>query len=111
MIAGRLSAQVREEDTVGRLGGDEFVIALWDIGQPRDAAAVAAKLIKAVSMPYMIDGQCVSVTTSAGIANYPDHGVDATTLMKRADEALYAAKRAGKNAFRMADQPEATALG
>jgi two-component system cell cycle response regulator len=111
MVAGRLSAQVRAEDTVGRLGGDEFVIALWDVSHPGDVAAVAAKLIEAVSMPYVIDGQCVSVTTSAGIALYPDHGVDATTLMKRADEALYAAKRAGKNAFRIADQPEATARG
>ena len=99
MVAGRLVATVREEDTVARLGGDEFMIALWDIRDAERAATVALKAIEAVSQPYGIEGHAVSVTASAGIAIYPDHGEDVDTLMKSADLALYEAKRAGKNAY------------
>jgi diguanylate cyclase (GGDEF)-like protein len=76
MVAGRLSAAVREEDTVARLGGDEFVVALWDVKRADDATAVASKLIKSVSTPYAIEGESISATASAGIAVYPDHGAD-----------------------------------
>ena len=102
MVAERLLATVREEDTVARLGGDEFVIALWHVSGADDAAAVALKVVEAVSQPYAIEGQAVSITISAGLGIYPDHGEDADTLMKSADLALYEAKRAGKNACRIA---------
>ena len=101
MVAGRLSAAVREEDTVARLGGDEFVIVLH-LSDGADAGQVASKLIAAVSQPYEIEGQAVSVTISAGVALYPVHGEDAETLMKSADLALYEAKRSGKNVYRIA---------
>ena len=101
MVAGRLSAAVREEDTVARLGGDEFVIVLHLSGGA-DAGPVASKIIKAVSQPYDIEGQAVGITISAGVALYPVHGEDAETLMKSADLALYEAKRSGKNAYRIA---------
>jgi diguanylate cyclase (GGDEF)-like protein len=110
IVAGRLVKGVREEDTVGRLGGDEFMIALWHVSNVDNVATVASKLIEAISMPYIIEGHTVAVTTSAGIGIYPTHGEDADTLMKKADTALYAAKRAGKNAFRIsghADIPAA----
>jgi two-component system, cell cycle response regulator len=100
MVAGRLVATVREEDTVARLGGDEFMIALWSIGGAGQAATVALKAIEAVSQPYAIEGHAVGVTASAGVAVYPGHGEDADTLMKNADLALYEAKRAGKNTHR-----------
>jgi two-component system cell cycle response regulator len=100
-VAGRLVSAVREEDTVARLGGDEFIIALWQLTGPDGAARVAVKLIEAVSQPYHIESHIVRVTTSAGIGMYPVHGEDAETLMKSADIALYAAKRAGKNAYRI----------
>jgi diguanylate cyclase (GGDEF)-like protein len=64
---------------------------------------VALKIIEAVSQPYVLEGQTVSVTSSAGIGIYPIHGEDADTLMKCADQALYEAKRAGKNAYRIAE--------
>src|SRR5450631_3695034 len=70
MVAGRLVATVREEDTVARLGGDEFVIALWDVRGADSAAMVALKVIEAVSQPYAIEGHTVSMTTSAGVAIY-----------------------------------------
>ena len=101
MVAGRLSAAVREEDTVARLGGDEFVIVLH-LSDGADAGQVASKLIAAVSQPYEIEGQAVSVTISAGVALYPVHGEDAETLMKSADLVLYEAKRSGKNVYRIA---------
>ena len=101
MVAGRLVATVREEDTVARLGGDEFIIALWNVSGTDDAAKVGLKVIEAVAQPYGIEGNTVSITTSAGIAIYPVHGEDADTLMKSADLALYEAKRAGKNAYRI----------
>jgi diguanylate cyclase (GGDEF)-like protein len=101
-VAARLTAAVREEDTVARLGGDEFMIALWHVIGFEDTAKVAAKLIDAVAQPYTIEGHTVTVTISAGASIYPVHGEDADELMKTADAALYEAKRAGKNTYRLA---------
>ena len=100
-VAARLEATVRAEDTVARLGGDEFMLGLWHVADADHAASVAAKVIEAVSRPYEIEGRVISVTTSAGIGLYPVHGEDADSLMKSADRALYEAKHAGKNAFRI----------
>jgi two-component system cell cycle response regulator len=104
MVAGRLTATVREEDTVARLGGDEFMIALWHVKGPDDAAAAALKVIESVSRPYVLDGQTVGITASAGVAIYPVHGEDADTLMKSADLALHEVKRSGKNAYRISER-------
>jgi len=101
MVSERLLATVREEDTVARPGGDEFILALWHVSGIDYAASVAARAIKTVSQPYSIEGTTVSITTSAGVSVFPDHGTDAETLMKRADLALYEAKRAGRNAYRI----------
>ena len=102
MVAERLVATVRAEDTVARLGGDEFVIALWHVSGIDYAASVASRAIEAVSQPYDIEGNAVSITISAGVSIYPVHGDNADTLMKSADLALYEAKAAGKNAYRIA---------
>jgi diguanylate cyclase (GGDEF)-like protein len=104
MVAGRLVATVREEDTVARLGGDEFILTLWHISSVDYAATVASKVIEAVSQPYDIEGHTVSISASAGVGIYPVDGKDADTLMKSADLALYEAKRAGKNVFRISDR-------
>lgn len=103
MVARRLLSAVREEDTVARLGGDEFTIALWEVAGTDDAIKVAAKLIDAVAKPYTIDDQVMTVTTSAGISIYPIHGEDVEALVKVADLALYQAKQAGKNTYRLAE--------
>jgi len=104
MVAERLLATVREEDTVARLGGDEFLLSLWHVSGIDYAASVASRAIEVLSQPYNIDGTIVSITTSAGVGIYPDHGEDAETLMKNADQALYEAKRAGRNAYRISTQ-------
>lgn len=103
MVAARLLETVREEDTVARLGGDEFIIALWHVSGSEYAAAVAARAIDAVAQPYDIEGNTVCITVSAGVSLYPEHGEDAETLMKSADLALYAAKDAGRNSYRLAE--------
>ena len=101
IVAQRLESVVREEDTVARVGGDEFIIALWQITHTSDVATVAAKLVKIVSQPYVIENHSVTVTTSAGISIYPAHGEHVESLMRSADAALYEAKSAGKNAYRI----------
>ena len=108
MVAERLLATVRAADTVARVGGDEFMIALWHVSGTDDAATVALKVIEAVSQPYGIEGHTVSITTSAGVSIYPVHGEDADTLIKSADLALYAAKHAGKNVYRISDRTDLT---
>ena len=106
MVAGRLVAAVREGDTVARLGGDEFAILLFDISGCGEASKVTSKVVEAVSKPYAIEGHTISVTTSAGVGIYPLHGGDTDTLMKSADLALYEAKRAGKNAYRISERTD-----
>ena len=106
MVADRLLALMREEDTVARLGGDEFAVALWEVSGTAGAATVAARLIDAVAKPYTIDGHTVTVTTSVGVSLYPLHGGNLDELVKSADDALYRAKQAGKNRYRLAEALE-----
>ena len=110
MVAGRLVATVREEDTVARLGGDEFIIAQWHVIGTDYAALVALKAIEAVSRPYDIEGKTVNITASAGVSIFPDNGEDADTLIKSADLALYEAKSAGKNAYRISERKDLPAI-
>ena len=110
MVADRLVAAVREEDTVARMGGDEFVIGLWESAHADGVAGLASKVIQAVSRPYRIQGHEVRITASVGVAIYPTHGKEAETLMKRADQALYEAKRAGKNDYRIAARSDLSAM-
>ena len=91
---------------MARLGGDEFIIALRHVSGSDYAASVALRAIEAVSQPYTIEGAVVRITTSAGVSIYPDHGADADTLIKSADLALYEAKRAGKNTYRIAERAD-----
>lgn len=101
-IGGRLRKCIRDCDTVARHGGDEFVITLTDIRIAEDAAAVAEKILQAVAEPASFEGQTVQVTTSVGIAIYPDSGDDAETLLRAADAAMYEAKAEGRRIFRFA---------
>jgi len=110
MVAARLVAAVRQEDTVARLSGDEYVIALWEYSHDEDPAKLAAKVLQAVSQPYDIQGRSVGITASVGVGIYPIHGEDVETLMKSADLALYEAKRTGKNSYRIAARTDPAAV-
>jgi two-component system cell cycle response regulator len=101
LVARRLESVVREEDTVARVGGDEFMIALWHVANAADVAVVASKVVEVISQPYYIEEQALLITTSVGVSVYPTNGEDSDTLMNSADKALYAAKHAGKNVFRI----------
>ncbi|MEO0422038.1 MAG: EAL domain-containing protein [Pseudomonadota bacterium] len=101
--AMRLAARVRGEDTVARFGGDEFAAVLTGLDDPERIDAVCQDMIERVAESITIDGHQVGVTTSIGVAVYPEHGTDASTLMKNADIAMYDAKGAGKNRVRVFD--------
>jgi len=92
-VANRLRGRLRESDTVARLGGDEFGIVLPGLKDPADAEKMAAKLLQALAQPYSLDHQMLDIAASIGIALYPEHGSDAATLLRRADVAMYVAKR------------------
>jgi diguanylate cyclase (GGDEF)-like protein len=94
---------VRKTDTVARFGGDEFLILLVGIGIREDANTVAQKLVDSLARPFQINDIELSISVSIGIAFYPDHGDDVETLMQRADSALYEAKRAGRDNFRLCE--------
>lgn len=101
IVAQRLILCVRSGDTVSRQGGDEFVVILSEIAQQEDAQLVAEKILETLMEPAVVQGRRINITTSIGIAV---HSVgsenDAMRLLKKADLAMYEAKRAGRNAFR-----------
>ena len=98
-IGERTRSCVREIDTVSRLGGDEFVVVLPELRDGVDAAAVARKILSAVTQPYRIESHDIAVTPTLGISLYPQDGNDAETLLRNADTAMYHAKEGGKNRF------------
>jgi diguanylate cyclase (GGDEF)-like protein/PAS domain S-box-containing protein len=92
-VAERLTANVRESDTVARMGGDEFTIILDAIKKPGDAMRVAQKIRAKIETGFDVFANQVKVTASIGISLYPTHGMDAATLLKAADHAMYQAKK------------------
>ncbi|MBU8546839.1 MULTISPECIES: EAL domain-containing protein [Roseomonadaceae] len=94
--ARRLTASVRQADTVARLGGDEFAVILSGPTTAAEADALAVRLIEALSAPFEYEGQPVPIRTSVGYALAPADGLDADALLRRADNALYAAKNQGR---------------
>lgn len=95
----RLKKVVRSADTVGRLGGDEFIILLTELGNALDASLVANHLLDQFRYPFKIDGRELVLTTSIGIACYPDDGASASDLLRRADTAMYHSKEQGRNNY------------
>lgn len=94
-----LNACVRASDTVSRTGGDEFVILLADSKHGEDAALTAEKIIALFTLPHRLAEHQLHVSTSIGISVYPSDGMDAETLIKNADTAMYCAKEKGRNNF------------
>ncbi len=93
-VAKRLREAVRVTDTVARLGGDEFAVLAVDLADPVAAVEMAERIDRALTGAVMLGGVEVDVTAGVGIALFPDHGEDVDTLLKRADVAMYEAKRA-----------------
>lgn len=99
LVAGRLTASVREDDFVARLGGDEFVILLRDLVDDEIIQTISKRLIREVSRPYWVNGRAVEVSTSVGVAEFPADGKTASQLMEHADQALYVAKHRGRKQY------------
>jgi diguanylate cyclase (GGDEF)-like protein/PAS domain S-box-containing protein len=98
-VADRLKAALRESDTLARLGGDEFIIVLPNLRGPEDAGLVANKIVEDMTRPFMLDGRDMLLSSSLGIAMFPDDGDDSETLMRHSDIAMYDVKAKGKNGF------------
>ena len=98
-VGARLMSRLRKADVVSRIGGDEFAVVLGDVDQYSDVQAICDQLLAVVTEPYVLDGRHSHVTTSIGIALYPDDGDDVQSLLKHADAAMYQAKERGKNRY------------
>ena len=91
IIGNRLKSLLRDSDTVARLGGDEFALLLANVQLP-NVKILVDKLQKCIEVPMDLDGHIVDVSCSIGIAVYPQHGEDDTTILRHADAAMYSAK-------------------
>ncbi|MGP1666304.1 MAG: diguanylate cyclase domain-containing protein, partial [Rhodanobacter sp.] len=101
-VSRRLCSSVRASDTVARYAGDEFTVVLRHIVKNDDVLRVAEKIVQGMDAPlYLDDGTEVQVTASMGVSFFPDDASDAETLLKHADEAMYAAKHLGRNNFQI----------
>ena len=97
--ARRITERVRATDTVARLGGDEFTVILAGVGQLGGIERVVQELIAALATPFLLDGDSAQVSASVGVALYPADADDTETLLRHADQAMYAAKNAGRNCY------------
>jgi diguanylate cyclase (GGDEF)-like protein len=98
--AERLRTALRDSDTVARIGGDEFALILPDLKGINDAIQVAQKIVASFRKPFPIDTHQLLMTTSIGIAVYPNDGTDEGMLLKNADQAMYQAKQTGRDRYR-----------
>lgn len=103
IVGDRLSKVIRGHDTAARLGGDEFVLVFAGAGRAH-ARLLADRVVRALSAPYDLDGVTVQISTSVGVAVYPEDGLDSAALLRAADSAMYAAKSAGRGRYRLAPQ-------
>ncbi|MBN8476813.1 7TM diverse intracellular signaling domain-containing protein [Sulfuritalea sp.] len=101
VAAQRLRAAVRAVDTVARLGGDEFAVVLSGLSGAADAERMAEKIVIGVREPMRVLGMPLEISVSVGVATYSGGDLSPAELMRRADQAMYAAKSAGRDCFRV----------
>jgi diguanylate cyclase (GGDEF)-like protein/PAS domain S-box-containing protein len=99
-VATRLLDCVRAPDTVSRQGGDEFIVLLQDLPKSNDAIVAVNRILEAVAIPHFVNDRELHVTTSIGVSLYPGDGLDAETLIKNADTAMYQAKEGGRQGYK-----------
>lgn len=98
-VSQRLSANLREVDTVARMGGDEFMVLLPNIQGDKDSLAIAKKLLGAMATPFELEGRQYHITASIGISHFPADGAEAEDIIRHADIAMYEAKAKGRNTY------------
>ena len=99
MVAEKISGSIRKADTVARLGGDEFIVLLPHLSHVDDGDKIAGKILLSVREIKDVNGMSISISASIGISMYPDNGLEGKILVKKADDAMYVAKQAGKNHY------------
>jgi diguanylate cyclase (GGDEF)-like protein/PAS domain S-box-containing protein len=109
-VGKRLEVTMRKSDTVARIGGDEFVLLLPQIPKADEASKFAQRILDAFREPFIFDDHQIDITTSIGIAVYPEDGKDIESLLKNADTAMYRAKEQGRNVYRFYDGEETGTL-
>lgn len=100
LVSGRVANIIRETDTLARHAGDEFSLLLNNINRDDDLAVLAQKIVNSLEEPFEIKGREVHIGASIGIAEFPEDGREASTLLRNADLAMYEAKHSGKNTYR-----------
>ena len=103
-IAQRLVECLRHSDTISRQGGEEFVVLLSTIKHAENAVLSAQKILAALTVPHLINELELHISVSIGISTYPEDGLDAETLIKNADSAMYHAKESGRNNYKFFEQ-------
>jgi diguanylate cyclase (GGDEF)-like protein len=98
-VGNRLSGLLRKGDTIARIGGDEFLLLLPELLQIEYTTTLAQKILHAFREPFVFNDHQLHITTSIGIAIFPDDGDNSDTLMKNADIAMYRAKNKGRDGF------------
>lgn len=106
-VAQRIQENLRSDDFVARMSGDEFAVILPNLRNEETAEQVVQKLVKVLGAPIQMESRSVYVTASLGLSLYPWNGMDASTLLRHADVAMYAAKQAGRNTYKLY-RPEMT---
>ncbi len=99
MVSQRLKSCMRESDTVARLGGDEFAVIATSLSKAGDAEVIASRILQSLVEPFSVDGQACQIGASIGISVYPTDAGDVESVIKRADMAMYRAKRQDKNGY------------
>ena len=102
-VAQRLSGCVRAGDTVARLGGDEFVILFGDLSDVEECEHALERVMATLRLPFMVSGQPAHLSASVGVTLFPDDHADPDTLLRHADQAMYAAKQSGRNRYHLFD--------
>ncbi|HEY4697819.1 MAG TPA: diguanylate cyclase [Gallionella sp.] len=109
MVAERLTVSARDMDTVARVGGDEFIFILNNVDHADNAVLVANKILESLSRPFVVQGNTCSIGCSIGISIFPDDTDHSETLVKMADDAMYMAKRTGRNNYQFFNAQPGTA--
>jgi diguanylate cyclase (GGDEF)-like protein len=110
-FAERIKGSLRKSDTAARIGGDEFVVLVADLDGASDFRVVVEKLMKRIRLSMTVSGRELSISASAGVSVYPDHGAEPAELMRNADLAMYEAKRAGRDTFHVFQKELSDSLG
>ena len=99
-VGKRLAGIIRASDTLARVGGDEFILLMMETNHVEDATAIAQKILDSFIEPLVINGHKLHLSTSIGIAIYPEDAEDMETLTKKSDAAMYYSKGHGRNQFK-----------